>query len=225
MTTHNTHDVATHFPRRANLRVDGMSLHSDVDVTGLCRMELGAPPALAAAGIVSAQSIAVALVKSTSGLVANHRNNMGRYGRNVTIVLSGAGTPAVIVYGLDYLGQPMSETFAGNGTTPVVGLKCFKEVTSISSDAVGGTTINVGYGDKLGLPFAVGAITDEYVDGVIPTAGTKTVAVLTAQTATSGDPRGGYTPHASAVANGSRDFVLIGKVIEGDLHGLAHFTS
>jgi len=226
MTTHNTHNVADYFPRRANVRVPNMSYHSDVEGTGFTRMELGTPPAALATGIVSAQSIATALVKNTAGLVANHRNNMGRYGRNVTMVLSGAGTPAVIVYGLDYLGQPMSETFAGNGSTPVVGNKCFKEVTSISADAVSATTINVGYGDKLGLPFAVGVITNEYIDGVVPgNLGAKTVAVLTAQTATSGDPRGSYLPHASFVANGSRDYVLIGKVIEGDLHGLPHFTS
>lgn len=224
MTTGNTHNYATHFPRRANMRVDGLKFAADVDTNGKARMELGKPVAALATGIVNAASIAVALVKSSAALVANHRTKMGAYGRNVTVVLSGAGTPAIEVFGRDYLGQPMSEQFTGNGTTPVVGKKAFKEVTSISAAATA-VTMNVGYGDVLGLPYAVGAIVEEYVDQVVPSAGTKVVAVLTAQTATSGDPRGTYTPHATAVANGSRDITVIGQVIEGDLHGLAHFTN
>lgn len=221
--TKNTHNYATHFPRRSNLWVNQMSFSADVDRNGWARMELGAPPALDADGIVAAQSIASALVKSAAGIIANHRTNMGAYGRNVTIVLSGAGTPAVKVFGLDYLGQPMSETFTGNGTTPVLGLKAFKEVTSISADATA-VTINVGWGNALGLPYAMGAILEEYVDGVAPTAGTKTIAILTTQTGTTGDPRGTYLPHSSFLPNGSRDYVLMGKAIEGNYHGLQHYT-
>lgn len=224
MTTQNTHDYADHFPRRANLRVPNMEFCTDVDANGKVRMELGKPVAALATGIVNTASIATALVKSTSVIVANHRSKMGRYGRNVTVVLSGAGTPAIEVFGLDYLGQPMSEQFTGAGTTPVVGKKAFKQVLSVSAAATA-VTMKVGYGDLLGLPYAVAAITEEYVDQAVPTAGTKGVALLTAQTATSADPRGSYTPHASAVANGARDYVLIATAIEGDYHGLPHFTS
>lgn len=224
MTTQNTHDFADHFPRRANNSVRNMVYAADVDKNGFVRMELGTPVAAAAAGIISAQSIASALVKSSAGILAayNYKTMMGRYGRNVTIVLSGAGTPAVTVFGTDYLGQPMSETFTGNGTTSVVGKKAFKQVTSISADATA-VTINVGYGTILGLPYAIGAVLAEYLDGVAAVTGTTAVAVLTAQTATSGDPRGTYLPNS--VPNGSRDYVVVGKVIEGDLHGLPHFTS
>lgn len=226
MTTHNTHDYASHFPRRSNMRVPNMSFTADVDRNGMARMELGAPPAASATGIILAQSIATALVKSAAGLIlTGHRQNMGRYGRNLTVVLSGAGTPAMELFGFDYLGQPMSEQFTGTGTTPVVGKKAFKEVTFFSSGLVAATTVNVGYGDALGIPYAVGAFTDEYVDGVTPTAGTKVTAILTVQTATSGDPRGTYTPQASFLANGARDYVLIGKTIEGDYHGLPQFTT
>jgi len=222
MTTHNTHDVAQYFPRRANMRVPNMKFHSEVDTNGTFRAELGAPVAAAAAGIWSALSINTALTKSSASLIAN-RDNMGRYGRNVTIVLSGAGTPTVTIFGLDYLGQPMSEQFTGNGTTPVVGLKAFKEVTAISSTLVAATTINVGYGDKLGLPFATITLVKEIMDQVVASAGTFVAAVLTAQTATSGDPRGTYVP--ASVANGSRDYILQGVAVEGDFHGLPHFTS
>lgn len=223
MTTHNTHDVAAYFPRRANMRVPNMKFHSDVDTDGAYRAELGAPPAAAAAGIISAQSINGALTKSSASVISGHRDNMARYGRNLTIVLSGAGAPTVTIFGLDYLGQPMCEQFTGNGTTPVVGLKAFKEVTSISSTAIAATTINVGYGDKLGLPFATISLIKEIMDQAAATAGTFVAAVLTAQTATSGDPRGTYVPNS--VANGSRDYILTAMAVEGDYHGLPQFTS
>lgn len=225
MTTGNTHNYADHFPRRANLRVNNMAFAADVDTNGKVRIELGKPVAALATGIVNAASIATALVKNVAVIVANHRKNMGKYGRNVTVVLSGAGTPAIEVFGVDYLGQPMSEQFTGNGTTPVVGKKAFKQVTAVSAGLVAATTINVGYGDVLGLPYAIAALTEQYVDQAVPTAGTTAVALLTAQTATSADPRGTYAPHSSALANGSRDYVLVATAIEGDYHGLPHFTS
>ncbi len=225
MTTQDTHNTATHFPRRANLWFAGMSYAAEVNLEGRTRMELGQPPALDADGIVDGASINSAVAKPGTGIIADHRDNMGEYGRNVTIVLSGAGTPSVIIYGLDYLGQPMSETLTGSGTTPVLGLKAFKEVTGWSSDAVAATTIDIGWGNALGLPFACGALVEEYVNGVAPTAGTKTIAILVTQTATTGDPRGTYTPHSSALPNGSRDYVIVGYAIEGDYYGLQHFTA
>ncbi len=221
----NTHNYPDHFPRRANMRVNQMAYSADIDRNGKCRMELGKPVALDADGIVAAQSVATALVKSSAGIISGHRTSMGKYGRNVTIVLSGAGTPAIEIFGWDYLGQPMSETMAGNGTTPVLGVKAFKEVEYISVAALAGETINVGWGNALGLPYAMGAITEEYVDGVAPTAGTKTVASSTTQTASTADPRGTYLPHSSFLPNASRDYVLIGKAFEGDYHGLAHFRT
>lgn len=225
MTTQNTHDYASHFPKRANQSVRNMVYSADVDRNGFARMELGQPPALDADGIVAAASIAAAVVKASTGIIANHRNSMGRYGRNVTVVLSGAGTPAMEVFGLDYLGQPMSEAFTGAGTTPVVGKKAFKEVTGWSSALVAGTTVNIGWANSLGLPYAVGSIANEYLDGVVPAnAGTKTIAILVTQTATTGDPRGTYLP-ATVLPDGTRDWVVVGKVIEGDLHGLPHFIT
>lgn len=225
MTTQNTHDYASHFPRRANVSVRNMVYSADVDRNGFARMELGQPPALSAAGIVSLSSIAAAVVRSSVGIVANHRASMGRYGRGITVVLSGAGTPAMEVFGMDYLGQPMSETFTGAGTTPVVGKKAFKEVTGWSSGLVAATTVSIGWSNILGLPYAIGAFTDEYLDGVTPAnAGTKVIAILVTQTAATGDPRGTYTP-VTVLPDGIRDWVIVGKVIEGDLHGLPHFIT
>lgn len=224
MTSHNTHDYASHFPRRSNMRVANMSYSADVNTEGRFRAELGPVPALLATGILNVQSIAVASTKISTGLVANHRNNMGKYGRAISVVLSGAGTPAIVVFGLDYLGQPMSESFTGAGTTPVVGKKAFKEVTAYSAEATA-VTMSIGYNNILGLPYATGAILEEYLNGAVPAnAGTKVIAILVAQTATTGDPRGTYTP-VTVLPDGARDWVVICQAIEGDYHGLPHFTA
>lgn len=224
MTTQNTHDYPSHFPRRSNLYVPNMVFSADVDRNGYARCELGAPVALSANGIIAAQSIANALVKSAAGLnAAGHRTNMAKYGRNVTIALSGAGTPTVTIFGLDYLGQPMSEDIVAAGAGTVAGKKAFKEVVAISTAAVAATTINVGWGNVLGLPYAAGAFIDEFQDGVAAGAGTKVVAILVAQTATTGDPRGTYLP--AVACDGTKDLVLLIKAIEGDYHGLRHFTA
>src|SRR5262245_52410479 len=137
---------ASYNPRRSNVRVDKLAFHSEVDATGECRIELGIPVAAAAAGVMSAVSIATAVTKGVAIVSTWKPSLMGPYGRNLTVVLSGAGTPTITIRGRDYLGQPMSEQFTGNGTTPVVGKKAFKWVDSLSSGAVGGTTVNVGYG-------------------------------------------------------------------------------
>jgi hypothetical protein len=66
------------------------------------------------------------------------------FGRNITVVASGAATSNVTVYGKDYMGQPMTESFTLNGATPVVGRKAFKWVDRITAGITAATTINVG---------------------------------------------------------------------------------
>lgn len=224
MTSHNTHNYATHFPRRSSQYVANMSYASDVAVNGRVRMELGTPVVAAAAGIVSAASINAAVVRSTSLVTTfNPKTMMGRYGRNLTVVLSGAGAVACTVYGRDYLGQPMAETFTTNGTTPVLGLKAFFWIDSWSCALVSSTTISIGYGTTLGIPYAIAAFTSEYLNGVAASAGTKAIAILVTQTATTGDPRGTYIP--ASAPDGSREWVLEGFAVEGDYHGLPHYTA
>lgn len=223
MAKNNTHQYPDHFPRRANMHVKDMQYSADVDTNGFVRMELGQPVAASTTGIMDAVSIASALVRSSAGL-EDHEGKMGRYGRNVTIALSGAGTPTITVYGIDYLGQPMAETFTAAGASAVAGKKAFKEVQGVTSGAVAATTLNIGFGNVLGLPYAIGQITDAYVDNVAPSAGTAVVAIQIAQTATTGDPRGTYTPASGVLPDGSRDIVLVGFAIEGDYHGLPHFA-
>jgi hypothetical protein len=207
-------------PRRANVRVNNLNFASEVNPNGQARIELGIPVAAAAAGVMSAVSIATAVVKGGTIVSTWKPSLMGPYGRNLTVVLSGAGTPTITMRGRDYLGQPMSEQFTGNGTTPVVGKKAFKWVDSLSSGLVAGPTVNVGYGNVLGLPYAITKVTDEFQDDAVATAGTVAVAVAT-QTATSGDPRGTYLPNT--VPDGAKKYDLIALTVQNQLHGTAHF--
>jgi len=66
----------------------------------------------------------------------------------------------------------------------------------------------------------------EYLGGVVSgNSGTFVAAVTTdPQTATTGDPRGTYAPHASDVPNGSREYEIVVDVLAGNLHGVAHYN-
>jgi len=136
---------------------------------------------------------------------------MGRFGRNVNVDGSAASTAVIRVYGFDYLGQPMIEDITMNGTTTAEGLKAFARVTRITTGTDSDATLDVGWGDKLGLPYRLIDVYTELVDGVEPAdAGAYVKGVATTQTATTGDPRGTYTPHANNIANGARLHGLVG---------------
>lgn len=78
------------------------------------------------------------------------------YPRNVTVVASAAtGENAkVVVHGTNIANKPISEELALTGDTPVVGNLAFKTITAIDLPvAADSETIDVGWGDKLGLPF------------------------------------------------------------------------
>lgn len=215
----------TYFPRRVNSRVDKLAFASEVDISGLARCELGVLPAAAANNIMNAVDIAAIITRG--GVVLSTFNPdtmMGAYGRNVAVILSGAGTPTVTVRGRDYLGQPMSENIVAAGAVSVAGKKAFKTIDSITtSAAVAATTLNLGTGNVLGLPYAMLGVDAEIIDDAIAAAGTFVPATLTAQTITSTDPRGSWTP--VSVPNGVRNVTLLGWVIPGQLHGVPHFTS
>lgn len=221
-------------PRRADNFVGGvnhyvanMMLHSHVGSDGISTVDYGAMAAASTNGILAAQSIATALNTTTFAAAGQVRANFGPYGRNVTLVLSGAGAPTVVVHGRDYLGQPVSESFTGNGTTPVAGKKAFASVERITSTVVAATTIDVGYGNVFGLPFKGEALIQENVDDAVTgSAGTFVSAVLTdPQTATTGDPRGTYAPHTSNAPNGTKTHRLLVRCDKTNLHGVRHFFS
>jgi hypothetical protein len=217
----------TYFTKRANCRVNNLVYSSEVDVTGATRTEIGILPAAAANSIMNAVDIAAIVTKGgtlVAAYAANPQSVMGLYGRNVTVTLSGAGTPTVTVRGRDYLGQPVAENIVGTGASAALGKKAFVWIDSITTSAgVAATTLNLGTGNVLGIPYALMKVDAEIVDNAVAAAGTVVLATTTAQTATSNDPRGSYTPAAGAIPNGARDIVLLGQVLNGQLHGVPHY--
>jgi hypothetical protein len=211
---------AEHFPDKINLYVPKMHYHSDIEGPGLVRINLGKPIAADDDGILAAQDIAVAGITYAKDFAATyHADKMGKYGRNVTVVASGTATSLVHVRGTDYLGQPMLETFTLSGTDVRVGLKAFKKVQSIEFGATSSRTINVGWGVRLGLPFAALVHSATFRDGG---AATLTARIATdPQTATTGDPRGTYS--FADAPNGTREFDIAYYADRENLHGVAHY--
>lgn len=221
-----------YYPRGANMFVRNMGYAADVGLDGKLQADLGILNAASAALILSAQSIAAA---GTATAFAAGWNSpvldMGKFGRCLQYVASGAATSIVTTRGFDYLGQPMSEQITLNGSTIVTGLKAFRFITSITWALTAGTTINVGTRDALGLPYAMLGEGVDYNDptntGALVrdgTQGTFTAYTFT-QTVSSSDPRGLYTPNASFVPNAARRIVVSYEAFRTNLYGNAHFTS
>lgn len=76
------------------------------------------------------------------------------YARNVQVKADAAATTKVTVYGTNMDDNPISEELTLNGTDAVLGTKAFKTVTSVVLPVATGTeSIDLGWGEKLGLPF------------------------------------------------------------------------
>lgn len=196
------------------------------------RVQLGAPIAADADLILNDQSIAAAVDTLTFAAgFENTEAQMSRFGRNITVVASGAATSNVTVIGRDYLGQKMRESFTLNGAVSVVGLKAFRYVDQITAGITAATTIDVGVGDRLGLPYTTMVVTQEYVDDVAGSLGTLVQPVFTdPQTATTGDPRGTYDPNTAL--NGTKEVAVecqftmrVNAAGNGGLHGIQHFNT
>jgi len=214
--------VAVPAMRRINHRVADMMYAADVGVDGLCTVDIPACVAANATAIMNAQSIATA--GSAAPVVLFTDLLMGRYGRNLTVVASGTATSNVTITGYDYLGQTIKESFTLTSATPVVGKKMFKDVSLVTFGATAAITINVGVGAVLGVPYKVlhTSLIGELTSDVAASAGAL-VAGVVAQTLTSGDPRGQYTP--AAAPDGTRWYRFTCVVDRSNLHGSAHVVA
>jgi hypothetical protein len=208
-----------------------MAYASDVNISGETRISFGAPGLANATFFLSALSLAAAAVTPGSAL-SNNATVDSPYGRILQIVASGAATGTVIVDGYDYLGQPMSENLTLNGATPVIGLKAFYTIRQVTTPLVAATTMNLGTGAKLGLPYKAGrTISEEFAQVVVATVGVLTAPVLTnPATATTGDPRGTLTPNSTlngtSVLTETLEFYGdVDATNTGGLHGVPHFTN
>lgn len=218
----------SNFPRRINTYCPAMAYSADVNFNGETRVNFGAPAAASATSILNLQSIAAA----NAGFdISSNTAIADTYGRNLTVVASGAATSNVTVFGWDYLGQPMNESFTLNGATPVVGVKAFRYLNYVSWGLTAGTTINLGTGSKLGLPYKTVRAIYEIANGVLAAAGTLVAGITTdPQTATTVDPRGTYV--TTTAMNGTNIISGVFNMLNdvntsnnGGLHGIRHFTS
>ena len=218
----------TFFPRRINNYVPAMMYSSDVNWNGVTRVSFGAPAAANATAIVNAQSIAVALSVDLTGATPI----VETYGRTISVVASGAATSTLTVKGWDYLGQPINEDFTLNGATPVAGKKAFKAFqTLVINTTTAATTINIGTGASLGLPYKALRVEWEVANGAAVAAGTLTAPALTdPQTASTGDPRGTYAPttamNGTNILSAAFSFANdVNTTNNGGLHGIRHFAA
>lgn len=212
------------FPRRVNQWFLNATYAADVRIDGFGLIKIPAPIALDADGILSATSIATA-VDTTAFASSYNKDVMAKFGRNVTVVASGAATSTVTVFGYDYLGQPMQETLTLNGNTPVLGVKCFRHVTRVTAGVTAATTINVGWGNRFGLPYKLLKLDAEFVSNAVPAdAGTATAGTDTTVTATSAEPRGSYVPHTNNISNGARYYEIAGYWDNTNLYGVKQYN-
>lgn len=138
------------------------------DQAKLAHLQLSAAQAVAADtdGLLNDTALGTGATTVTTFL------NAMPYPRNVTIVASATQTGKATVYGTNIADEVISEELTINSDTPVVGAKAFKTVTSIVLPVKAGSeTVDVGWGDKIGLPFMLSArpLLWATVDGVIET--------------------------------------------------------
>lgn len=221
--------AAQNFSSRHNHYVPACGYAADVIHGAPFEANFGAPAVSAADNILNDQSIAVAGSVLAASMLSSTAD--ANFGRNIIVIASGAATSNVTIHGWDYLGQPMSESYTLNGAASVVGVKAFKRLNKIVFGATGGTTIDVGWGTKFGVPYRITHCIGEQADGVAAAAGTVVAGVRTdPQTVTTADPRGLYTP--TTTPNGAKVlvafFLLDGFVNSsgnGGLYGIAHVST
>lgn len=226
-----TKRIPTFFPQRLSVAVPGQ-LRYAMDVHGAAPFtaNFGAPIALNSTGILAAQSINAAVDTTTfaAALTASSADlTLGKWGRALRVVASGAATSTVDVYGRDYLGQRMRETATLNGATPVLMLKAFKYIDRVVAGITAATTIDLGWRDCFGLPYKAQLLMAELKNDVVAAnAGTFVagLATATAATATNADVRGTHL-FVTVLPNGTNTFELMLKLDKDNLHGNAQFFS
>lgn len=206
----------------------GVPLHPIVQV------DLGAPVTLDADGLIVAatstelpNATTITYTPATAGTSPVDGANTTWVldaPRNITIAVThGSSVVAmtIVVTGKDTYGQRMTESLAIAATgmsQSATGLKAFKSVDSIAITSAGNATtntMNLGWGDTLGLPYRLGGAYDilaKYVDGSLEAigSGTQTAGDAAAATSSTGDVRGTWLP--ATATNGTRRFRIWMKI-------------
>jgi len=155
------------FPRSINQHVPLMEFAGDV-VDGKHLVNLGAPQTADPNGIMNQFAAGATATSFTSSswattfdgssthvgeTVAGSLN--AKYGRCLSMVASAGADHVITISGRDYLGQFMSEAITLVNTVTVFGKKAFKYVDTVAIAAGGqaGDTVDLGWTDRLGLPY------------------------------------------------------------------------
>lgn len=89
--------------------------------------------------------------------------------RNILITASVAEAKNIYVYGKDEYGDDMVETITVSGSAVTSGKKAFKVITKLRTTAAFASTISIGSGNRIGLPFYIanaGKVLGVTVDGL-----------------------------------------------------------
>lgn len=171
-----------------------------------------AAPALAVVNnICTSQTILSATTSLINGALATSGVATLDVPRNIQFVSSNAGdtTQVATIRGFDEYGEAVTETKTANGTTPVVSLKAYKTINSITWSAALAGNLTVGTHSRLGLPFRmrVGDLITVKADNAVEVPTTITVADTATPTAATGDIRGTVLP--STAMNGTVQFSML----------------
>ena len=156
---------ADYFPRTINQYVPNMEFAADV-VGDEHIAYLGAPAAADPDGIwdgIAGEATAATFTSadykttfdgSSTSLTTTSGMIDATYGRCLTVVASAGADHVLTITGRDYLGQVMVENITVTAATQVYGNKAFKFVDTVLVGAgQASDTIDIGWGDRLGLPY------------------------------------------------------------------------
>jgi len=156
---------ADYHPRTISQYVPNMEFAADV-VGDLHVAYLGAPAALDADGIwdgIAAEATAATFTSadyattfdgSSTSLTTTAGMIDAAYGRCLTVTGSAGANHVCTISGRDYLGQAMKENITASSTTVIFGNKAFKYVdTVLVAAGAAGDTLDIGWYDRLGLPY------------------------------------------------------------------------
>jgi hypothetical protein len=159
--------VADNYPRLINQYVPNMEFAADV-VEGKHFISLGAPSTADPDGILDGFAVGATADTATSSDFATtfdgSSTHIGessagvinaKYGRCLSMVASAGADHVLTVNGRDYLGQKMSEVFTLTAAVQIYGKKAFKYIDTVAVAAGGqaGDTVDIGWYDRLGLPY------------------------------------------------------------------------
>ena len=218
---------ASFFPQRVSNRVNKMMYigNMDQDIVTATYTAITTSDTIASAGsIINGQDLTTA--GSTTTFAAAYTASevqMTKWGRCLTMVASGASTSTITIYGRDYLGSRMTHVVALNGTTAVAINKAFRYIDRVDWTATASVTFNLGFANRVGLPFFGVALVSEIKSGAIAAnAGAITAGFLTVEGPGTTDVRGTYLP-SIVVWNGSAEFQIRYVTNRNNLHGNARY--